>query len=259
MLDNFEQVVAAAPVVADLLRAAPDIKVVVTSRAVLHVSGEQEYPVPGLPTPPDPSAMSGLERLNAPGGQAPSTRSRSRQYGAVRLFVERAVAVRPDFVGDDRERAGGRGHQRPAPGHAARHRARRGPGQDPARPTRSSPGSTSQLDVLAAGSRDLPARQQTLRGAIAWSYDLLEPGGQRLLDRLSIFASGWDLESAEAICGPASDVGGDILDGLMALVDQSLVKVDTTTTASRASGCSTRSARSPPSGSRRSGELEHGP
>ena len=77
VLDNFEQVVAAAPIVADLLRAAPDIKVIVTSRAVLHVSGEQEYPVPGLPTPPDPSHMSGLERLQA-GGEDRATSIRSR-------------------------------------------------------------------------------------------------------------------------------------------------------------------------------------
>ena len=84
-----------------------------------------------------------------------------------------------------------------------------------------------QLDVLAAGSRDLPARQQTLRGAIAWSYDLLDPGGRRLLDRLSVFATGCDLASAEAICGPSAELDGtDILDGLMALVDQSLVKVE---------------------------------
>jgi len=83
-----------------------------------------------------------------------------------------------------------------------------------------------QLDVLAAGSRDLPPRQQTLRGAIAWSYDLLDDGGRRLLDRLSVFRSGCDLASAEAVCGPASDIGGDILDGLMALVDQSLIKVE---------------------------------
>ena len=85
-----------------------------------------------------------------------------------------------------------------------------------------------QLDVLAAGARDLPERQQTLRGAIAWSYDLLDDGGKRLLDRLSVFAAGCDLASAEAICGPSSEIGGDILDGLMALVDQSLVKVEET-------------------------------
>ncbi|MFL5688353.1 MAG: ATP-binding protein, partial [Chloroflexota bacterium] len=70
--------------------------------------------------------------------------------------------------------------------------------------------------------------QQTLRGAIAWSYELLDDGGRRLLDRLSVFASGCDLASAEAICGPASEIGGDILDGLMALVDQSLLKAEET-------------------------------
>ena len=85
-----------------------------------------------------------------------------------------------------------------------------------------------QLDVLAAGARDLPERQQTLRGAIAWSYDLLDDGGKRLLDRLSVFASGCDLASAEAVCGPSSEIGVDILDGLMALVDQSLIKVEET-------------------------------
>ncbi len=85
-----------------------------------------------------------------------------------------------------------------------------------------------QLDVLAAGSRDLPARQQTLRGAIAWSYDLLDAGGKRLLERMSVFASGCDLASADAVCGPNEEIGGDLLDGLMALVDQSLVKVEET-------------------------------
>ena len=85
-----------------------------------------------------------------------------------------------------------------------------------------------QLDVLAAGARDLPERQQTLRGAIAWSYDLLDDGGKRLLDRLSVFAGGCDLDTAEAVCGPASEIGGDVVDGLMALVDQSLVRVEET-------------------------------
>jgi tetratricopeptide (TPR) repeat protein len=83
-----------------------------------------------------------------------------------------------------------------------------------------------QLGVLAAGSRDLPERQQTLRGAIAWSYDLLSDDERRLLSRLSVFVGGCDLETAEAVCGPAAEVGGDVLDGLMALVDQSLVKAE---------------------------------
>jgi len=83
-----------------------------------------------------------------------------------------------------------------------------------------------QLDLLAAGSRDLPARQQTLRAAIAWSYDILDDGSKRLLDRLSVFATGCDLESADAICGPSSEIGGDMVDAMTALADQSLVKTD---------------------------------
>jgi predicted ATPase/class 3 adenylate cyclase len=225
VLDNFEQVVSAAPIVADLLRAAPDIKAVVTSRAVLHVSGEQEYPVPGLPVPPDPSHLSALDRLNLGGETRTIDLVALGQYAAVRLFIERAVAVRPGFsVTNENAPAvaaiSARLHGMPLAIELAA-----------ARIKILSPDAIlvrldQQLDVLAAGSRDLPARQQTLRGAIAWSYDLLEDGGRRLLDRLSVFASGCDLEAAEAICGPASELGGDILDGLMALVDQSLVKAE---------------------------------
>ena len=98
VLDNFEQVVSAAPIVADLLRTAPAIKIVVTSRAALHVSGEQEYPVPGLPAPPDPSHLSGLERLAMPGESRIVDPAAIEQYAAVRLFIERAVAVRPGFT-----------------------------------------------------------------------------------------------------------------------------------------------------------------
>lgn len=227
LLDNFEQVVAAAPIVADLLRAAPGIKAVVTSRAPLHISGEQEYPVPGLPVPPDPSQRSGLERLNL-GGQAraidPAALS---HYAAVRLFIERAVAVRPGFTVTNENAPAvaaisARLHGMPLAIELAA-----------ARIKLLSPDAIlvrldHQLDVLAAGARDLPPRQQTLRGAIAWSYDLLDASGKRLLDRLSVFASGCDLASAEAVCGPASDLGGDILDGLTDLADQSLVKVEAT-------------------------------
>ena len=252
VLDNFEQVVSAAPIVADLLRAAPEIKVVVTSRAALHVSGEQEYPVPGLPAPPDPSHLSGLERLAMPG------ESRDRRPGRARAVRRRPPVHRARRRGP----AGLRRHQR--------ERARRW------RP--SAPGSTGmplaielaaarikllspeailvrldhQLDVLAAGSRDLPARQQTLRGAIAWSYDLLDDGAQRLLDRLSVFASGCDLAVG----------GGDLrpvvrdrrrhprrADG--AASTRACSRSRRWPTASRASGSSTRSASTPRSSSRR--------
>jgi predicted ATPase/class 3 adenylate cyclase len=227
VLDNFEQVVSAAPIVAELLRAAPDIKAVVTSRAVLHVSGEQEYPVPGLPAPPDPSHLSGLERLNLGGETRIIDPVALGQYAAVRLFIERAVAVRPGFsVTNENAPAvaalSARLHGMPLAIELAAARIKI------LSPEAILVRLDQQLDVLAAGSRDLPARQQTLRGAIAWSYDLLDEGGRRLLDRLSVFASGCDLASAEAICGPSSELGGDILDGLMSLVDQSLLKVEET-------------------------------
>ena len=225
VLDNFEQVVAAAPLVADLMRAAPDIKAIVTSRAALHISGEQEYPVPGLPVPPDPSQLSAMDRLNQGGETRPIDPIALGQYAAVRLFIERAVSVRPGFsVTNENAPAvaaiSARLHGMPLAIELAAARIKL------LSPDAILTRLDHQLDVLAAGSRDLPARQQTLRGAIAWSYDLLDEGGKRLLDRLSVFASGCDLDSAEAICGPASELGGDILDGLMALVDQSLVKAE---------------------------------
>ena len=227
MLDNFEQVVAAAPLVADILRAAPRLKVIATSRAALRVYGEQEYPVPGLPTPPDPSRLSDLDRLNLPAARsARSTRSRwasSRRSASSSTGPWRSARLR----GHERERPGRRGDQRAAAWDAAGDRACRGPGQAARSPTRSWRGSSTSSTLLAAGARDLPERQQTLRGAIAWSYDLLDDSGRRLLDRLSVFVGGFDLDAAEAIAGPPSDVGGDVLDGLTSLVDQSLVKVDT--------------------------------
>ncbi len=227
VLDNFEQVSAAAPVIADLLRAAPKIKAIVTSRAALRVSGEQEYPVPGLPVPPDPSQLSGLGRMSLPGETRLIDLATLGQYAAVRLFIERAVAVKPGFAVTNENAPAvaaisSRLHGMPLAIELAAARIKLlSPDAILAR-------LEHQLDLLAAGARDLPARQQTLRGAIAWSYDLLDEGSKRLLDRLSVFASGFDLESAEAICGPASEVGGEIVDGLMALADQSLLKVDDT-------------------------------
>jgi predicted ATPase/class 3 adenylate cyclase len=228
VLDNFEQVISAAPIVADLLRTAPDIKAIVTSRAALHVSGEQEYPVPGLPAPPDPSQQSGFDRLNLGGETKPIDPVALGQYAAVRLFIERAVSVRPGFTVTNQNAPAvaaisARLHGMPLAIELAAARIKL------LSPEAILVRLDHQLDVLAAGARDLPPRQQTLRGAIAWSYDLLDDGGKRLLDRLSVFASGCDLWSAEAICGPASEIGGDILDGLTALVDQSLLKVDETT------------------------------
>jgi predicted ATPase/class 3 adenylate cyclase len=225
VLDNFEQVVDAGPIIAGLLRAAPGLKAIATSRAALHVSGEQEYPVPGLPTPPDPSNLSGRERMQLPGGERGLDAATVSQYAAVRLFIERAVAVRPAFAVTNENAPAvaaiaARLHGMPLAIELAA-----------ARIKLLSPDAIlgrleHQLDVLSAGGRDLPERQQTLRGAIAWSYDLLDDGSRMLLDRLSVFAGRTDIEAAEAVTGPSSELGIDVVDGLMALADQSLVRVD---------------------------------
>ena len=178
VLDNFEQVVDAGPIIAGLLRAAPELKVIATSRAALHVSGEQEYPVPGLPTPPDPASLSGRERMQLPGGARGLDAAAVSQYAAVRLFIERAVAVRPAFtVTNDNAPAvaaiAARLHGMPLAIELAAARVKLlSPDAILAR-------LEHQLDVLSAGGRDLPARQQTLRGAIAWSYDLLDDGSRQ--------------------------------------------------------------------------------
>jgi predicted ATPase/class 3 adenylate cyclase len=226
VLDNFEQVIEGAPVVADLLRGAPRLAAIVTSRAPLRVSGEQEYPVPGLPAPRDVLALTELEKMNLPEGDRRLDAASATQYEAVRLFIARAVAVRPDFrvTNDNAPAVAGiaaRLHGMPLAIELAAARVKL------LAPDAILERLEHQLGVLAAGSRDLPERQQTLRGAIAWSHDLLDAGQRRLFARLSVFVAGCELDSAEAICGPAGELDGvDVLDGLMALADQSLVRAE---------------------------------
>ena len=226
VLDNFEQVIDGAPVVADLLRAAAQVSVVVTSRAPLRVSGEQEYPVPGLPAPVDVLALSDLEKLNLPATARHLDAADVSQYEAVRLFIARAVGVRPDFrvTNDNAPAVAGiaaRLHGMPLAIELAAARVKL------LAPEAILERLEHQLGVLSAGSRDLPERQQTLRGAIAWSYELLGVGERRLLARLSVFVGGCELDTADIVCGPASELDGlDVLDGLTALADQSLVRAE---------------------------------
>jgi predicted ATPase/class 3 adenylate cyclase len=209
VLDNFEQVVAGAPVVADLLRSAPKLTVIVSSRAPLRVSGEQEFPVPPLSLPPpdvtDPDALIASE--------------------GVRLFVERAMAVRPDFA------------LTPENGRYVAEIVRRLDGLPlaielaAARIRLLSPAAMAQrlgdrLGLLSAGGRDLPERQRTLRGAIDWSHDLLDPEDRRLFARLGVFAGGGPIETAESVCGiPGDAVSLDVVGGLERLAEQSLLSV----------------------------------
>jgi predicted ATPase/class 3 adenylate cyclase len=225
VLDNFEQVVAAGPVVADLLRRCPNVAVLVTTRIALRVSGEQEFPVPGLPAPPDTSRLSEVERLNLPRAVRDFDLDTLNQFEAVRLFIARASAVKPGFTVTNANAPAVAGiaarlHGMPLALELAAARLKLlSPDQILAR-------LEHHLAVLTAGSRDLPERQQTLRGAIAWSYDLLDDGARRLVDRLSVFRGGFDLEMAETVCGPAEEIGGEVVDRLGELVDQSLVRLD---------------------------------
>jgi predicted ATPase/class 3 adenylate cyclase len=212
VLDNFEQILEAAGLVADLLRACPSLRAMVSSRSPLHIYGEREYEVPPLSLP-----AAGTSTLADPEEIA--------GYESVALFLERAAAVKPDFaltaanapvVAEICARLDGL----PLAIELAAARIKLLPPQ--ALLARLG----QRLDMLEAGSRDLPARQRTLRGAIAWSHDLLEPQAQRLFARFSVFVGGADLAAAEAVCGPDGSLALDVLDGLGGLVDHSLVRQD---------------------------------
>jgi predicted ATPase/class 3 adenylate cyclase len=225
VLDNFEQVIEAGKDAAELLKRCPNVRCLVTTRIALHVSGEQEYPVPGLPAPPDTSRLSEMERLNLPRNLREFDVGALGQFEAVRLFIARAMLVRPGFEVTDANAPAVAGisarlHGMPLAIELAAARVKLlTPDQILARLER-------HLALLTAGSRDVPERQQTLRGAIAWSYDLLDDGARRLVDRLSIFRGGFDLDMAERVCGPAEEIGGDVIDRIGELVDQSLVRPD---------------------------------
>lgn len=229
VLDNFEQVIAGAVAVPDLLRACPNLKVIATSRSVLHVSGEREYEVPGLPAPPDLSAMTPWQLGSSSDAMLHPTLEDLSHYEAVRLFIERALAIDPDFrIDNDNAPAVAqicaqlKGTPLAIELAAARVKL--------LTPQQILERLGAQLKLLKSDSRDLPERQKTLRGAIAWSYELLAPELQTLALRLSVFAGGFDLEAAEAVAGFD---GTDVLDGLSALVDQSLVRGDAAAGANR--------------------------
>ena len=206
VLDNFEQVLNAAPLVADLVRASPKSKFIVTSRAPLQISGEQEMPIAPLPIA-DPGQLADLDELV--------------HVASISLFMERAIAVRPDF----------RITEENAP--AVAELVRRLDGlplaiELVASRLRLLPVATilERLDarMLSSGSVDLPERQRTIQGAITWSYDLLDLPARRLFSRLSVFAGGGRLEEIETVSGPASDLGIDVIEGLSLLLDQSLLR-----------------------------------
>lgn len=208
VLDNFEHLLSAAPLVAQMLTAGPKLKVVVTSQAPLHIYGEHEFPVPPLALP-DPKSIPPLEELS--------------RLPAVALFVERAQAVKHQFTLTKEN----------APAVAAI--CSRLDGLPlaielaAARIKLLSPSAMlarleSSLNLLTGGARDLPTRQQTLRNTVDWSYGLLNAAEQTLLRRLSVFTGGCTLEGVEAVCDTKGDLGLDVLDGMSSLVDKSLAQ-----------------------------------
>src|SRR5215211_2953594 len=203
LLDNFEQVLGAAPPVTELLGAAPGLKVLVTSRTPLRLYGEKEYAVPPLSVP-DVKHLPDLKTLS--------------QYEAVRLFIERAKSAKVDFEVTDEsapavaeicvrldglplaiELAAAR--IKMLPPRAMLHRL------------------GSRLKLLTGGARDLPERQRTLRATIEWSHALLDEGEQLLFGRLAVFSGGRTLEAIEGICDAEGDLAVDTFEGVSSLLE----------------------------------------
>jgi predicted ATPase/class 3 adenylate cyclase len=207
LLDNFEQVLEATPVVTELLEA-PNLKVLATSRTPLGLYGEHEHAVPPLEVP-NPRHLPALEALS--------------QYEAVRLFIERAQAAKADFTITDENAPAvaeicARLDGLPLAIELAAARIKLLP------PKALLGRLGSRLKLLTGGARDLPARQRTLRGAIEWSHDLLDGGERTLFARLSVFAGGRTLEAIEAVGDAEGDLPVNALDGVSSLLDKSLLR-----------------------------------
>jgi len=206
VLDNSEQVIEAGAAIARLVDTAPRLRVLATSRAPFHISGEHEYQVPPLAVP-DPGDVADLDVV---------TRSE-----AVALFTERAAAIRPGFRITSQNAA------------AVAQIAARLDGLPLAIELAASRLKVlspevllerlgQRLPLLTGGPRDVPEHQRTLHGTIEWSHDLLDADAQRLFARLGVFSGGWSLDAAEIVCGPGLDLG--VLDGLGELTDHSMVR-----------------------------------
>jgi predicted ATPase len=209
VLDNFEQITAAAPLIGQMLAAAPGLRVLATSRIPLHIYGENEYAVPPLATVAElRAAAHNPEQLST--------------YEAVRLFIERALGAKSDFTVNNSNAPAvaeicARLDGLPLAIELAAARVKLlTPEQILAR-------LESNLGVLATSAQDLPERQRTMRGAIEWSYQLLTPDEQKTFARLSAFRGGFTLDSAEQVV-LGKDLQIDIFDGLASLADKSLLR-----------------------------------
>lgn len=208
VLDNLEHVLLAAPSVSDLLAAAPRLKVLATSRELLKLYGECEYAVPPL-TLPDMKHLPRVERL--------------MEMSSVALFVARAQAADPRFGLTDENASAvaqicAKLDGLPLAIELAAARVRLfSPREMLAR-------LDNRLALLTGGGRELPARQQTLRGALDWSYDLLDRRERQLFGRLAVFAGGCTAQAAQAVCNADGELQLDVWEGLASLVDKSLIQ-----------------------------------
>jgi non-specific serine/threonine protein kinase len=209
LLDNFEQVAAAAPRLSDLLAACPHLKMLVTSRAVLHLRGEHELLV-------SPLALPDLAQL--PESEALS------QYGAVALFLQCTRAIKPDFqitpanaraIAEICVQLDGL----PLAIELAAARVKLLP------PQMLLARLSHRLQVLTGGAQDAPLRQQTLRNTLAWSYNLLNATEQRLFRELSVFVGGCSLQAVEALCAAPGNEAVAALDSVTSLIDKNLLQV----------------------------------
>jgi predicted ATPase len=211
VLDNFEQVIQSAEVVAELVTQTPKVKVLVTSRSALHLSGEYQYPVRGLDLPPAEEAQTVL----------PGDLEELAAYPAVTLFVQSAQRHKPEFrltLDNAKETVELCRHLDGLPLAIELASARIKLFTPQAMHARLE----KSLQWLTAGARDLPPRQQTLRGAIEWSYSLLEKDAQSLLASLGVFQGSFSLDAAEAICNPHGEL--DTLNLISTLIDNSLLQ-----------------------------------
>jgi predicted ATPase len=208
VLDNFEQVLDAAPFLTDILESCANVTILVTSRAVLHVYGEHDFEVPPLALPPRTLQLSIAE---------------VQRSAAVALFVQRAAAVKPDFVltpdnatvvAEICTKLDGL----PLAIELAAARVRM------LTPAAMLQRMQSRFELLIGGARDLPPRQRTLLATVEWSHGLLTEEEQKLFRRLSVFVNGCTLEAVEAVCNAPNDLNLDVLDAMESLVGKSLVQ-----------------------------------
>jgi len=202
VLDNFEQVVASAPSVVELLWGCPQVKMLVTSREALHVRGERQFSVPSLDS--DSSAQLFAERAREVEADFALTKENevsvasicARMEGvplSIELIAARVRILSPKALLTQLERHGAEA-------------------------------ASVALPLLVGGQRDLPERHKTLRSSIGWSYDLLASAEQNLCRRLGVFIGGCTPQAVESICNARNDLGIDVMEGLLSLLDKSLLK-----------------------------------